>query len=135
MELDEFMAKVNELKVNVLRNTKSTFRNIKKSESVEADDIIRMSWRTGGVSGGSCYGGSTYYPVECEPEPDFDDLDAILMAICPKMSFLEYKALSGAIIEVDSEHQSEYYGNSTTYATKSVRIGSLFDQLKKMGLT
>jgi hypothetical protein len=95
---------------------------------------IYISWSTGGQSGGSCWGNSEHYAVEGEAQPDFDELDKILEAICPEITFMKYKNLCREVIKDDSYCSNDYYGNYTNYARKVVGMRNLYDAINSRGL-
>lgn len=111
-------------------------RNTMKTP-IEITDCLRVSWRSGGIGGGSCWdeGESRHYPIIGDPEPEFEDLDLLLEAICPDVSFLNYKKLmKESLMETGSETEYEYYGNSTTYSYKQIELKKLYDALVKVGI-
>ena len=109
-----------------------------RKETLAFDDYLYSQWNSGGVTGGSCWdegGTDPHYPVEGEPEPEFTDIDEALTALCPNLSFLQYKKLmASGIVEIGSYSENEYYGNYTTYTYKSIKLRKLFDKLFDMGL-
>jgi hypothetical protein len=152
MEQNEFLKKILDLDVGYYSRVKSknswhsdyyAYKSPKFDKKTgEAanpptlDDVLHHEWVTGGVSGGSCWdqGESRHYPRDGQPEPDFTELDNVLESLCPNLSFLQYKKLASAIIKVESRTEDEYYGNSTTYSVKLVRLGDLYDKLKELKL-
>lgn len=149
METNEFLQKVNELGVSLRRKVTEkkhswnddTFVHLypkdKAKKPITLEDYLYNEWCTGGISGGSCWDDGSddhHYATSGEPETDFTDLDAILEGLCPNLSFLQYKKLTSAIIKTDSRTEHEYYGNSTNYATKMVKLGDLYEKLKEMSL-
>ena len=129
MDYKEFRAKV-------VACTGSNLREYDRRGDAKQTDTISISWTTGGQCGGSCWdtGEHVHRPVESEPEPEFEDLDKILEAICPNTSFLQYKRICGECIETDTDTHSEYYGNYTTVGIKFIRIPKLFEVLTEKGL-
>jgi hypothetical protein len=97
-------------------------------------DAYEVEWQTGGMAGGNCWGEDENYPLDAEPVPDLDLLDEFLEKICPTMSIFVYKRLIKDIVEQTSRHESEYYGNYTTYGIKRVNFRNLYDFLVKEGL-
>ena len=101
------------------------------------EHYLYEDWRTGGISGGSCWddgeSGDPHYAIEGDKEPEFNTIDKILLAICPNLSYLQYKTLV-TIIKEDSYAVNEYYGNCTYYAYKYVSLRDLFDKLVEMKL-
>lgn len=92
------------------------------------DDKLQISWTTGGLTGGNCWGDSADTPVQPESEPDFYDLDKVLEALCPNISFLQYKKLCASVVELSNKSDSsDYYGNVYYQSVKTVKL----DKLKK----
>lgn len=86
-------------------------------EGLSDECCLRIEWTTGGTAGGSWRDDGTedkHYGVEGEPEPEFEALDKLLEFLCPSITFLQYKKMSG-IIKRESRHENEYYGNSTEH--------------------
>lgn len=109
----------------------------KKKELLSLDEhYLYAKWTSGGISGGSCWDNSSedrHYTTTGESEPEFEDLDTILTVICPNLTFLQYKKLL-TIVKRDGYSVKEYYGNSTEYSFKTIKLRDLFDKLVEMGL-
>lgn len=104
---------------------------------INMDDIIRTEWTTGGVSGGGYWDESktdNRYSTSGEPEPEFVELDKLLEKLCPNISYFEYKKLTKGLIEYTDYTIDEYYGNSTSYGVKFIKLRNLFDRLKEAKL-
>ena len=100
-------------------------------------DSLYIHWTTGGVGGGSCWDtgdDDPHYSRDSEPEPAFEELDQILEVMCPKIGFLEYKALCREVVKSGEHHQNDYYGNYTDYATKYFKVEDLYDYLMSKGM-
>lgn len=84
---------------------------------------LTVTWMTGGAWGGNCWGESdpSSYCPEPEPEPELVDLDAILERVAPTIGFLQYKQLMQKVT-YDTRTEYEYYGNHTSYASKTISI-------------
>jgi hypothetical protein len=134
MTYEEFLEKLIEIGVyweEPLLNKSRWYRDRDKKEE-RGPAQIQSKWCTGGIGGGSCWDDGTrdnHYAMNGESEPEFTDLDNILAEFCPKITFLEYKQLCGKLVVQDSESEYEYYGNSTTYGTKTVKCRELFEYL------
>jgi len=90
---------------------------------------ISVKWATGGVEGGSCWDSSNPREyVNSDPEPAFTELHTVLEKVCPAITYLQYCDMT-SLIERDTHTVYEYYGNCTHYATKSIRIGKLYQWL------
>ena len=90
---------------------------------------LKKEWCIGGITGGSCWGGEPDTAVIGEPEPEFTELDELLEALCPSISFLQYKNLCSRLIKTSDYRSSDYYGNYTKYATKKIDLGELYNYL------
>lgn len=97
---------------------------------------LEVTWTTGGMTGGSCYdkGEDVRYPVEAEEEPEFEALDRALEALCPQITFLQYKKLVKTVVSRDETFENAYYGNYYNKMTKSVDLNVLEQYLKENGL-
>jgi hypothetical protein len=117
-------------KMVALGHTKNEWVN--RQRSTEPAEEIEIHWCTGGQSGGSCWGGQ-HYAVSGEPEPEFQELDEILEAVCPHITFLQYKRVCQEVIVFEENAQghggSDYYGNYRTYSSKTVNLRKLYDTL------
>ncbi len=95
-------------------------------------DCLAVDWTTGGVSGGSCWDTGdedNHHPMSADPEPEFEDLDKILEAMCPNITFMQHKALMRDVVKRQEYSVKEYYGNYTDKAFKYFRIKDLYDYL------
>jgi hypothetical protein len=99
---------------------------------------ISTHWRTGGMTGGSCWGSRADMPVPAEKEPEFEKLDEILELVCPHMGFVQYRRVCQRVIELDENPSGygggDYYGNYYTYAEKKVKLHNLFLALQEREL-
>lgn len=95
---------------------------------------LSVEWRTGGVTGGNCWGDHADRAVESEREPEFEGLDEILAKLCPQISFLQYKVLCKNVVKYSEKQESEYYGNYYDYSVKSVDLAELEKYLKRHDL-
>ena len=93
-------------------------------------EYIRVSWSTGGISGGSCYGQDSHQSYSND---DYDDtfyyFDKILEIIWPNITYLNYKHLEKELVHKISWSENEYYGNSTNYCGKYVILVDMFNML------
>lgn len=98
------------------------------------DPHIFVRWSPGGVSGGSCWGDSSpRRHTDDEPEPDLVAFDVILERIKPDLTYLQYRRLERGLIKSVGWTEDEYYGNSTDYTVKSIRLRDLFDRFVAEG--
>lgn len=94
----------------------------------------------GGVSGGSCWDSSDPQPFsrdegyeDCKKQ--FDKVfDAVLLELCPSISFLQYKNVYNECVSNKNKSVGEYYGNSNEYFILYCRIKDLYEKLKDMDL-
>lgn len=91
---------------------------------------IKVDWTTGGMTGGSCWGGELYEVTPQSPE-ELVDLDKILTLVCPNISFLQYKALCSELVKTESYTNSGYYGDYYDKVQKILFIDDLYSYLTK----
>jgi len=92
--------------------------------------VVYMRWRTGGISGGSCWDSSNPQRyTEDEGEPEFKILDLVLEKLMPNISYLQYKKISD-LIHTNDETEWEYYGNCTDFEIKYIVLDELIKLLK-----
>lgn len=99
----------------------------------EKDPHLFVKWSPGGVSGGSYMGGRNHYYTESDPPPELTSLDVVLEAIKPDLTFLAYKRLTASLYKTETWTENEYYGNSTDYTVKAVRLLDLFKWMSSEG--
>jgi len=96
----------------------------------ETFDIYPVTWTTGGLTGGNCWGGSANEPVEAEPEPELTVLDDILLDVFPSLTFMQFRVLMREdIVKVTTGTDSEYYGNYYRYSKKELDVDALYRAL------
>lgn len=97
---------------------------------------VKVRWYAGGVDGGSCWdeGQVNHYYTDGESEPDFDNLDKILDIFAPDLLYSEFKALEKTLVTEYTETKNEYYGNSSSYRVKYVKLEDLFNYLVRESL-
>lgn len=93
----------------------------------------KVSWCTGGMMGGNCWGDSADHAVEADQEPDMTLLDELLEHVAPRMTIKQYKQLLQDVVVRDTRNDYEYYGNYTINSTKTVHFDSLYEALSHMG--
>lgn len=101
--------------------------------------LINKKWTVGGIGGGSCWdqGGEErdpHYQLEEEYEPEDNTITIILENLFPEItlkSFFE-KNESCLFWDEDSDFDCDYYGNHTSYSTKSLKLVFLFETMKAM---
>jgi len=95
---------------------------------------LKVKWVTGGEQGGNCWDDEfVSCGVGADIEPEFKQLDEILTAISPGITFLQYKSLMTKVV-YDTESENEYYGNYTAYGTKKISIDDVWKFLEEQGL-
>lgn len=102
---------------------KMTYEDFKKKYGEE----ITVSWRTGGIGGGNCWGDGDHYGIEGDDEPDLD-IDRIIMAECPNISYMKFRQIEKRIVRKNWE-EYEYYGNESYYSSKTISTKDLYDIL------
>lgn len=86
--------------------------------------LVSYSWRSGGLTGGSCYGDVANRGVESEPEDDFSLLDDFLEKHIPDLKFKDYRKIT-KLIKYGEYERGEYYGNYTRFSYKYILIDDL----------
>ena len=96
------------------------------------DYVIYMRWITGGVTGGSCWGGELRH-YEGDPEPDFVALELVLNELKPNLTFLQYRKIERELIHTNEEgDRTDYYGNRDDYMVKYVILPELINYLETL---
>lgn len=130
------------LKGKVYMTSKYEFNykmGLSPSKEEEETYAIIASESVGGMSGGSCWGD------EAEPysnpesydscRRDFDkQFDAVMLEICPTISFLQYKKIYNDCVKSGNNTRYEYYGNSSENVVIYCIMQELFDELQSMNL-
>ena len=93
-----------------------------------------VEWRTGGMSGGNCWGDEPSYSLDADDVPEMTGIDELFAEICPNITFLEYKRVMKDLVESDSRTEYEYYGNHTNYGIRRVNYRQLYDRLVEVGV-
>lgn len=98
-------------------------------------DALFAEWYTGGMSGGNCWNDDepTYRAAYGVTPEELTDLDTLLGKIRPNTSFLEYRALTNALVKHGTRTEGEYYGNTSEYAHTYVVIKDLYKYLNDKG--
>ena len=102
----------------------------KKEKWADLEELS-VKWHTGGQSGGNCWDSSDdsrYYAERGEPEPEFEDLDDLLLEVAPQFSFLHYKKLMKSL-KIISNRENDFYGNYDDYVTKSIKVDDIWQFL------
>lgn len=96
------------------------------------EHYYEVSWITGGMCGGNCWGDSADQYVSPEPESDLCLLDELLESVAPGLTVKQYKQLLADVVRRDDRSDYEYYGNHTTYGIKQVWFDTLYVCLRDM---
>ncbi len=99
-----------------------------------SDDFLYAEWNIGGMGGGDCWGGVADRYTTNEVPGDLEDIDKVLEAVAPNISFIQYKRIIADVVKTGDYSRHEYYGNSSDYVYKTCRIRDLYDALKSRGL-
>ena len=95
---------------------------------------IRVTWNTGGASGGNCWDDTepVYHESDVEAPSFYDSEDyiSIIKKFCPSMLFDKAAVLSNLIYE-GSYSENEYYGNYEDYSYQEIEITDLVDFINK----
>ena len=97
-------------------------------------ECYEVEWRTGGMSGGNCWGDEPSYSLDADDVPEMTGIDELFAEICPNITFLEYKRVMKDLVESDSRTEYEYYGNHTNYGIRRVNYRQLYDRLVEVGV-
>lgn len=117
------------------RNFLLLVAEINGSNSIDkVSEILSVSWRTGGMCGGSCWGDKADRAVTADDPEELTDLDKILEKVAPTISFLKYKNLYSDIVHSDDYTENEYYGNYYNYTVRYVLLSELYLALKDRGM-
>jgi hypothetical protein len=97
----------------------------------EHNRTLCKRWISGGQQGGGHWGTNTYTRSP-DPEPEFSALTSLLMHFAPALTFLQYQKIIESQ-EIDSTCETEYYGNSTEYSIKYIKLEELYNLLVEWG--
>jgi hypothetical protein len=87
----------------------------------------------GGQSGGNCWSDGGHYPLDSEPEPEFEQLDKLFETYLPNLSYVLYKRFCRECVTVSERTENEYYGNYSAYNEKEVSLYNLYKFLCENG--
>jgi len=142
MELEEFVEKVRDIEGVCLvaeyeakagwNTPKFSYTYGRKTDIIEPEKAaILVEWTSGGVTGGSCWGGVADSAVQPEDPKELTDLDKILEAFWPDMSFLQYRRLANEeLIKQDTVTRNEYYGNHYIYTRRYAYLKDIWKVLR-----
>lgn len=126
--LADFLLLVESLGLNVLDHKKSSSRYSSGAKTSQ-EHWIYAQWVSGGTGGGSCWDNGDedrHYAISGEPPQELVDLDKILEAVAPNISFIQYRVLERTCVETSSYSEDEYYGNCTNYGVKECCLEKLY---------
>lgn len=105
--------------------------DVKKSlnELVESG-YIGFAVRTGGNSGGNCWGGDSSYEPEDNINFDNEYLDKVLEIVAPEVTYLTYRKIEKTLIEKTEYVKREYYGNDDRYHVELIFVKDLIEVLR-----
>lgn len=86
--------------------------------------VIYSRYATGGMSGGSCFGGTAKSYTNEVPENHMQVLDLVLEQLMPNITYLQYKKI-GTLIRNNEEREREYYGNCTDWKIEYIVVSEL----------
>lgn len=92
---------------------------------------IGFAVRTGGNSGGSCWGGEASYEPESDVNLQNEYLDKVLEVIAPDVTYLTYRKIEKNLIHKTEYVKREYYGNDDRYYVELVVVKDLVQILKE----
>lgn len=92
------------------------------------EPVIYMRYVESGYSGGNCWGDEAEY-FDGEKEPKFEALDAVLLKIAPKITYLMYRKIDD-LIQSSDHIEWEYYGNRNDYAVRFIVLSDLYELLE-----
>ncbi len=102
---------------------------------VRPNECLEQEWVVGGETGNGCYSDDVGRPITPEPEPDFLELEQALAAVCPSITFLQYKSLLRGIERRDHSTRSDgYYGDFDDLIIKKILLKELYAWLQEHSL-
>jgi hypothetical protein len=135
MNLKEFTKLVENITEIKTTCESGDYRYSRSKPAAIPPSIFSEQYRTGGASGGNCWGDDAHEVYFGEDKPDFEALDSVLMQFCPNISHLQYKRLCKlAEIKLHTWTNYEYYGNRDDYAVEYIEVENLFKALKELDL-
>lgn len=96
------------------------------------DGILKSdNWSKGGTWGD--YTGASGV-ISADKQPDFKELDEILIKLCPNLPFFRYKYIMANFVEIKENESTDYYGGYENLAHYEGRINEILDYLKQNNL-
>ena len=86
------------------------------------------SWSLGGswCDYRGCHGS-----IEADKQPEFEELDNILLKTCPNISILVYKKIYKDYVEIEEYSENDYYGGTEYKAMYKADIRGIYDYLRE----
>lgn len=72
--------------------------------------------------------------VNSETPANFTNLDNLLNAMCPNLSFLQYKKIWNQCVEIQEDSESGYYGSYEDYNQYKCNLNELYNIMCEMNL-
>lgn len=72
--------------------------------------------------------------IGADKQPDFKELDEILIKLCPNLPFLRYKYIMANFVEIKENESTDYYGGCENLAHYEGRINEILNYLKQNNL-
>lgn len=133
-EFSEFLKKIESCGCTVHNELPEGYNNWgKQPNPIKGYYLLSDQWTTGGMSGGNCWGDEATPIYYADEEKELSDLDRLLQAIAPNITYLNYREIA-KLIDEHRWSQSEYYGNHYDYAIKYVNLKDLYAIFKKLGI-
>jgi hypothetical protein len=93
------------------------------------EEYIYVKWVSSSMVGGNCWDDNEPYFREGEEEPKFEALDKLIGEIYPELSYKNFQELEKKVVE-GTYTENEYYGNSTTYSLKRIKLRDIYEVLE-----
>ena len=127
-EYNVVIQEVVEKKVKLKPDWELYFRKVGVRDGV----ICSQEWCTGGAYG-NCWDNSMSSINPDEP-CDFDELDNLLMEICPNVTFLQYKKIKKNCVSIAERYERQYYGGGIHYSHWECDLSKLYASLKELNI-
>lgn len=93
--------------------------------------VVYTKWDSGGMRGGSCWGGEPKPYSNSRPKDAFKVLDLVLKELKPQITFLQFREIE-MLIESNEKTSYEYYGNSTDSTIEWIKLSDLCNSLETL---
>lgn len=129
-DFPKFEFKLVEKEVHKMNIFESKF--LTRASYYDENELRSDTWCLGGTWG-NCWGDGGQVSADEQPT-EFKEFDELLLDVCPNITFLQYKALYGATVTIETEEEHDYYGGSTENAYYKCNLKELYDKMVQMGL-